>query len=43
MFFWSEEHARTYRGGKGGDQGTYMTLDQAVYVTPVVQGALFGF
>jgi hypothetical protein len=24
-------------------RGTYMTLDQAVYVTPILQGALFAF
>jgi hypothetical protein len=24
-------------------RGTYMTLDQAVYVTPILQGALFSF
>jgi hypothetical protein len=24
-------------------RGTYMTLDQAAYVTPVLQGALFAF
>jgi hypothetical protein len=23
-------------------RGTYMTLDQAVYVTPIIQGAIFG-
>jgi hypothetical protein len=27
----------------GGMRGTYMTLDQAVYVTPRTQGALFAF
>jgi hypothetical protein len=24
-------------------RGTYMTLSQAVYVTPITQGALFAF
>jgi hypothetical protein len=24
-------------------RGTYMTLDQAVYVTPIIQGAIFAF
>jgi ABC-type arginine/histidine transport system permease subunit len=24
-------------------RGTYMTLDQAAYVTPILQGAVFAF
>jgi hypothetical protein len=32
-----------YRSKTGGMRGTYMTLDQAVYVTPTIQGAIFGF
>jgi hypothetical protein len=24
-------------------RGTYMTLDQAVYVTPLIQGGIFDF
>jgi len=24
-------------------RGTYMTLDQVVYVTPIIQGAIFAF
>ncbi len=43
VFFWSEEHAREHRRRVGGMRGTYMTLDQAVYVTPILQGAIFGF
>jgi hypothetical protein len=43
VFFWSEEHAKEYRGRSGGMRGTYMTLDQAVYVTPIIQGAIFAF
>ena len=43
VFFWSEEHAREYRRETGGEKGLYMTLDQAVYITPIIQGALFGF
>ncbi len=43
VFFWSEEHAKAYRQAHSGERGTYMTLAQAVYVTPRTQGALFGF
>jgi hypothetical protein len=43
VFFWSEEHAREHRSHTGGMRGTYMTMGQAVYVTPILQGALFGF
>jgi hypothetical protein len=43
VFFWSEEHAREYRRTQDGGPGTYMTLDQAVYITPIVQGGLFEF
>jgi len=28
---------------KGTLRGAYMTLDQAIYVTPLLQGALFAF
>jgi hypothetical protein len=38
-----EEHAREHRSQAGGIRGIYMTLDQAVYVTPILQGALFAF
>jgi hypothetical protein len=43
VFFWSEEHAKQHRGQVRGMRGSYMTLDQAVYITPLVQGALFAF
>jgi hypothetical protein len=43
VFFWSEEHAREHRSQAGGMRGTYMTLDQAAYVTTILQGALFAF
>jgi hypothetical protein len=43
VFFWSEEHAKEHRRRAGGMRGTYMTLDQAVYVTPMIQGAIFAF
>ena len=47
MFFWSEEQARAHRRRAGEVlgacevNGTYMTLSQAAYVTPLVQGAIF--
>jgi len=43
VFFWSEEHAREQRRKSGGVRGTYLTLSQGVYVTPIVQGGIFGF
>jgi hypothetical protein len=43
VFFWSEEHAKEHRRVTGGMRGTYMTLSQALYVTPLVQGAIFAF
>jgi hypothetical protein len=43
VFFWTEEHAREHRGRLGGMLGTYLTLSQAAYVTPILQGALFAF
>jgi hypothetical protein len=43
VFFWSEEHAREYRSKMANLRGTYMTLDQAVYITPLIQGAIFAF
>jgi len=41
IFFWSEEHAKEFRQQTGGERGIYLTLAQAVYVTPILQGALF--
>jgi hypothetical protein len=32
-----------YRKKNAGVRGTYLTLPQAVYITPITQGALFGF
>jgi hypothetical protein len=32
-----------FRKKNGGARGTYMTLPQAIYVTRITQGALFGF
>ena len=26
----------------GGERGAYLTLSQSAYITPVIQGALFG-
>ena len=43
MFFGSEEHAREERRRNGGGRGLYLTLDQAAFVTPLAQGALFAF
>jgi len=43
VFFWSEEHARDHRRRLGGMRGTYLTLSQAAYVTPILQGSLFAF
>jgi hypothetical protein len=42
VFFWSEELARESRWKTYGVRGTYMTLSQAVYITPIVQGGIFG-
>jgi hypothetical protein len=42
-FFWSEEHAREYRRKHANLRGSYMTLAQSIYLTPRVQGAIFGF
>jgi hypothetical protein len=41
LFFWSEEHAISYR--KSGNQidGVYLTLDQSAYSTRIAQGGLF--
>ena len=41
VFFWSEEHAREHRSKTGEVRGSYMTLEQSVYITPIIQGALF--
>jgi hypothetical protein len=43
IFFWSEEHAREYRHQHAHIRGSYMTLAQSIYLTPRVQGAIFGF
>lgn len=43
VFFWSEEHARAHRWKVGGVRGTYLTLAQAAYITPILQGVLFAF
>jgi hypothetical protein len=43
IFFWSEEHAKEYRRSHVNIRGSYMTLAQSVYLTPKVQGAIFGF
>jgi hypothetical protein len=42
VFFWSEEHAREYRREHTEVRGSYMTLAQSVFLTPRVQGAIFG-
>jgi amino-acid N-acetyltransferase len=43
VFFWSEEHARDYRAGADQPNGIYLTLEQIVFSTPIVQGGLFAF
>jgi hypothetical protein len=43
IFFWSEEHAREYRREHRNIRGSYMSLAQSVYLTPITQGAIFGF
>jgi len=43
VFFWSEEHAKEYRRQYQGVRGPYLTLPQAVYITPLEQGAIFAF
>jgi hypothetical protein len=43
VFFWSEEHAREHRQERAGVNGTYLTLEQNAFSTPIVQGALFAF
>jgi hypothetical protein len=41
VFFWSEEHARAFHAKAGHLDGTFLTLAQSAYSTPIVQGALF--
>jgi hypothetical protein len=43
IFFWSEEHMKEYRSQHANIRGSYMTLAQSIYLTPRVQGAIFGF
>jgi hypothetical protein len=43
VFFWSEEHAKEFQKTHAGKRGTYMTLEQCVYITPQTQSAIFGF
>jgi hypothetical protein len=43
VFFWSEEHARRFRGQADQPDGTYLTLEQTAYSTRIAQGALFAF
>jgi hypothetical protein len=43
VFFWSEEHAREYRINTNQVDGMYLTLAQCAFMTPIVQGGLFGF
>ena len=41
VFFWSEEHARRYRTEQKQVNGTYLTLEQMTFLTPISQGGLF--
>jgi Alkylmercury lyase len=43
VFFWSEEHVKEYRREHRNIRGTFMSLAQSVYLTPITQGAIFGF
>jgi len=43
VFFWSEEQAKQYRSKNKHIRGSYMNLSQAAFMTPRVQGGLFGF
>jgi hypothetical protein len=43
VFFRSEEDARDDRRTKKGVRGLYLTLDHGVYLTRVIQGAVFAF
>jgi hypothetical protein len=43
VFFWSEEHARAHRRTKGWVRGIYLTLEQMVLQTRLIQSAIFGF
>jgi hypothetical protein len=43
VFFWSEEHARQYHKQMKDLKGLYLTLPQAIEMTPLTQGALFDF
>jgi hypothetical protein len=43
VFFRSEEDARQYRRRNKGGNGLYLTLDLSVYLTRVIQSAIFAF
>jgi len=43
VFFCSEEHARRYRRENREVRGSYFTLPQAVFLTRIIQSAIFGF
>jgi hypothetical protein len=43
LFFWSEEHARTYRASRTQVDGVYLTMAQSAYAERIAQSALFGF
>lgn len=43
VFFWSEDEIKAHRSENKGITGAYFTLEQAIAVTPIAQGALFGF
>ena len=41
--FMSEEHAREYRRKVHRLAGSYFTLEQIVYITPIIQSVIFAF
>ena len=43
IFFWSEEHAREHCKRTRQPLGLYVTLDQSMYITRAIQGAVFAF
>jgi hypothetical protein len=43
VFFRSEEDAKKYRRAYKGVKGLYLTLDHGVYLTRVIQSAIFAF
>jgi hypothetical protein len=43
VFLWSEEHAKEYRRKEHRVKGSYLTIEQITFLTPIIQGTVFGF